>query len=339
MNILTKAAATVLATAAILGAGAGIASAATATDAASTHDSKVAGPQYSKGFHIFNFTQYPMRLDTITGDGYFEGKPDIGSILQPGQYADFEVQYRFMTEQNDDVNYSFNAPWGKIGSFSAHLHVAAGGASSYDATNYGVAGDNGSLLLTVQDPVGTTVNIPADQAQRQADTLKQLCMDTDQANCSFTPTSETHIDGPKHVVVTESNNGPNTATLTANKADTVSSSDSLEAGASASAQIAGLVNIQVSAKYGHTWGQSHSFTTGVSNTVSPHSFGEITAIAPMIRDTGDFTVTMGNTAWHLKGVYFDSPDSDGAEHFGYDEHPLTSAQMASLPKTAITSTP
>jgi hypothetical protein len=58
----------------------------------------------------------------------------------------------------------------------------------------------------------------------------------------------------------------------------------------------------------------------------------------MIRDTGDFTVTMGNTTWNLTNVYFDCPDPDGAENFGYDEHALTPAQVASLPPTAVVST-
>ena len=28
----------------------------------------------------------------------------------------------------------------------------------------------------------------------------------------------------------------------------------------------------------------------------------------MFRDTGDFKVSLGNTVWHLRGVYFDSPN-------------------------------
>ena len=99
--------------------------------------------------------------------------------------------------------------------------------------------------------------------------------------------------------------------------------------------IAGIVDAFVTGSYGHSWSTGHSFTTGVVNTVPAGYFGEITAIAPMIRDTGDFTITMGNTTWNLAGVYFDTPNPDGAEHFGYDQHPLTQALKDTLPKTAV----
>jgi hypothetical protein len=33
----------------------------------------------------------------------------------------------------------------------------------------------------------------------------------------------------------------------------------------------------------------------------------------MTRDTGDFTVSIGNTTWHLRGVYFEHPTSDTAD--------------------------
>ena len=56
----------------------------------------------------------------------------------------------------------------------------------------------------------------------------------------------------------------------------------------------------------------------------------------MIRDTGNFTITKGNTTYHLNDVYFDSPDPSGAEGFEYHTHPLTQAQIDSLPKTAVT---
>ena len=37
-------------------------------------------------------------------------------------------------------------------------------------------------------------------------------------------------------------------------------------------------------------------------------YGEISAIAPMIRDTGNFAITMGDTSWNLTGVHFDTPN-------------------------------
>jgi hypothetical protein len=54
----------------------------------------------------------------------------------------------------------------------------------------------------------------------------------------------------------------------------------------------------------------------------------------MRRYTGDFTITLGNTTWKPNGVYFDSPNPDGAEHFGNDQHALSQLQKDTLPKTA-----
>ena len=151
-------------------------------------------------------------------------------------------------------------------------------------------------------------------------------------------TSETTVDGPSHVLVTETNNGTEPAQLSATKGDDVSATDSVDISATVGGSIAGIVDASVTGSYGHTWSTGHSFTTGVVNTVPAGYYGEITAIAPMIRDTGDFTITMGNTTWNLDGVYFDTPNPDGAEHFGYDQHPLTQAQKDTLPKTAVVTT-
>ena len=37
----------------------------------------------------------------------------------------------------------------------------------------------------------------------------------------------------------------------------------------------------------------------------------LTDSPPMFRDTGDFSITLGNTTWRLHDVYFDSPNPDG----------------------------
>ena len=59
-----------------------------------------------------------MTLKEIDGDGNFEGRPNVGSVLPPGQYADFEVQYRWLSDQNDDAKYSNGTD-----TFVVHMHV------------------------------------------------------------------------------------------------------------------------------------------------------------------------------------------------------------------------
>jgi hypothetical protein len=76
----------------------------------------------------------------------------------------------------------------------------------------------------------------------------------------------------------------------------------------------------------------------VVNTVPAGYYGEITAIAPMIRDTGDFTITLGNTTWNLHGVLLRHPQPRRCRALRDDQHPLTQTQKDALPKTAVVTT-
>jgi hypothetical protein len=187
--------------------------------------------------------------------------------------------------------------------------------------------------ITILDPAGTVHTVAGDNAQAQAATVKQFCDQNTAAQCTFTPTSETQVDGPEHVLVTEENNGTSPEILTASKGDTVSSSNSLEIDGTVGVNVLGIVNASVTAKYGHTWGESHTFTTGVSNTVPAGYYGEITAIAPMIRDTGNFAITMGDTSWNLTGCTSTPPNPTAPSTSATTS---TGAQQPNRPKTATT---
>ncbi len=340
IRITTKTTGVLLAGAALCGLGSLSSLAYADTPSSARHT--VGAPQqvlYSRGFLVYNLTSTPMTLKSVTGDGNFEGRPDVGSVLQPGQHADFEVQYRAFSVQNDDITYSNGSS-----ALDARLTVdGLNDAGRPTSTCSRVSGpddcaSDGGTTIRITEPAGTVINIDGSQAQSQAAALKQFCAQNSDASCTFTPTGETNVDRPKHVLATETNNGTRDATLSVTKTDDVSSTNSVDLSASVGGNIAGLVDVQITAAYGHTWSQGHSFATGVSNIVPAGYYGQITAIAPMIRDTGNFTITVGNTTINLLGVYFDSPNRDGAEHFGYDEHPLSQAQKDSLPKTAIVST-
>jgi hypothetical protein len=345
MSIYRKTAAVLLATTAFCGIGSMAAVAfadtpATAPAAAQSADQNQVGKvQYSRGFHFTNLSGDTATLTSISGDNQFEGNAPVGSVLKPGiGLDDFEVTFLAARNDADDITYAMTDASGhQDGSVTFHVNVDAFGTPTA-----GVGAVDGPFQLavnganiTVLDPPGTVHTISGDDAQAQAATLKQFCSENTAAQCTFTPTSETHVDGPEHVLVTEENNGTNPAVLTATKGDTVSSSDSLEVDGTVGVNILDIVNASVTLKYGHSWGESHTFDTGVSNTVPAGYYGEITAIAPMIRDTGDFSISMGNTTWNLTGVHFDSPEQDGAEHFGYHEHPLSQQQLDTLPKSAV----
>ncbi len=356
MSIATRAAGVLLATAALCGIGslAAVAHAdaavspATATPAATAptagqHGTQVGSPQYSRGFHVTNLSGNPIKLLSVTGENSWEGRTPDGAVLQPGiGDQDFEMTYFFQRDTFNTLHYAvLDANGNTIGTFHFLIAVGGGGsaASEFHVDSGHISGDAKDTSLDVKDATGTVHTISGDQAQAQADTLHQFCVQHTAASCSFATTGETPVDGPEHVLVSETNNGSLPALLMATKGDDVSSSDSVGVDATVGGGIPGIVDDSIKFSYGHIWSQGHQFTTGVNNSVPAGYYGEITGIAPMIRDTGNFTVTLGNTTWNLDGVYFDTPNPDGAEHFGYHEHALTQAQRDSLPKTAVVSTP
>ena len=70
----------------------------------------------------------------------------------------------------------------------------------------------------------------------------------------------------------------------------------------------GLINAWVNLPYQHQITASSSYADEVDMTVAAGDTGWVLDNAPMIRDTGDFTITLGNTTYHLNNVSFDSPD-------------------------------
>lgn len=347
MSFATRTAGVLLAATALCGIGSLAATAYADTPAQSTPTrsaaAQVGSPQYSRGFHVTNLSGNPIKLLSVSGENSWEGRTPDGSVLQPGVGdQDFEMTYYFARDTFNNLNYAMlDANGNTIGTFHYVIEVGQdGGTSSEFHVDSGhMSGDANRMSLDVKDATGTVHTITGDQAQAQAATLRQFCVQNTAAGCSFQVTGQTAVDGPEHVLVTETNNGSQPALLMASKGDDVSSSDSVGVDATVGGGVPGIVDASVKLSYGHIWSQGHQFTTGVQNTVPAGYYGEITGIAPMLRDTGNFTITLGNTTWNLDGVYFDTPNPDGAEHFGYHEHQLSQAQLDSLPKTAVVSTP
>ncbi len=272
-------------------------------------------PQYSRGFHIYNLSSYRMKLLSITGDGNFEGRPNDGDVLLPGVgFHDIEVQWRWLSNQNDTATYAILGEDGRqIGTYKAHLRVTGGdGVPSWtNETTLGAAGGEG-MNLTLLDAPGTVRDIPASQGQAQAATLKQLCAENSSAKCSFAATKREKIAGPEHQVGNAFENVSDlTGTYTIARTDTVGVTNSVGVSVTAGTSLFNVVTVELTAQYGREWSQSEEFTHSVDVEVPPGWEVWLTDSAPLIRDTGDFTITLGNTTWHLRNVYFDSPDSDG----------------------------
>jgi hypothetical protein len=298
-------------------AGAVMAPAAAASPPASSHGvaatamrSKVGS---SRGFHIYNLTSHPIQLENITGGGHFEGRPNDGDVLNPGYYHDVEVQSRWPSEEWDTAHYTWRVDDGGGNWHMAYLdvpmHVPAWSKPTSSCNTWSGSGESctaGDTTITLLDPPGTVHNLSPDQQQQQADVLNQLC-NAGVASCKFTATNEAHTLGEDRVVGEAAENpGDFDMHTSIDASDKVGESDSV--GVELSAGIEGVVIAEVTAKYEHEWTHEHEFSQSFDVKVPPHSKVWFTHQAPTLRDTGDFTVTLGNTTWNLTGVYFDTPD-------------------------------
>jgi hypothetical protein len=286
-----------------------------------------ASADLTQGFHVYDLSRYPIKLIKVTG-GEFDGTPPIGSVLQPGEgYQDFEEVYKFLASDQGTAVYALVGDNGQTGwaYFNATMAVDdVNQAFSGCTTSYGVCTPGNGLssgsTLTLYDQPGTVFDIPAGQGQAQAAALKQFCAEDNAATCTFTANSEAKIDSPSHQVGDALSNPTDEDQDTRlSTSDTVETTDSVDVGLKVGAKIAGVVEVSVEAKYGHKWTQEHTFTQDVTVHCPPHHKCWIDAVDPMLRDTGDFTMTLGNTTWQLHDVYFDSPDPNGSGTYIVDD--------------------
>jgi len=295
------------------------------------------------GFHVYDYSRWPIQLTGMSGD-FSGGHPQVGQIITPGNgYHDFELTYNFGKSTFGDALY---APLNGQAGQTIDAYFEIGGSNTVNAgcgliSAPGVCtpsqSTKGQSSVYYEDPPGTVVNLPASDAQAQANVLAQQCVNGNASNCQFTVTGETKFDSPLHQVgLALDNNTSEPQNTTISRSDTVTSSNSVEVGTEVGGKIADLVSVKVSAQYSHTWEQSHTFEQSVSVNCAAYSRCWVSAVQPMFRDTGNFTLTLGNTTWNLPGVYFDSPDPNGNGTYRVDEKPLATSEKATLPK-ALTS--
>jgi hypothetical protein len=278
----------------------------------------------SQGFLIHNYTSQPLTLDNITGSGDFEGRPADGTTFNPGTTHDIEVQYWFASEEVDAAHYHF------ANGATATVIMEVNGVNQPSVlgcdTSYGTC-THDSKYVYLLDPPGTVYNLGPDQKQAQADLLNQLC-EAKLASCKFTPTAEDHILGDERGAgdgtINDTDQIKSDMEIAAE--DTRGESDSV--GVDVTGGVEKLVVFEVTVKYEHEWTHEYKFSQTEHADVPPHTHVWYTHKAPMVRDTGDFTVTLGNTTWTLTNVYFDHPDlTDQAQQGVYILHSAPASQQ------------
>ncbi len=311
-----------------LGASASIAPVASAADQPS------AGK--SKGFHIKNNTGSTLTLNSVTGDGRFEGRPEVGSVIPPGGEQDFELQYHPLDgNENDVAKYVIRDPaTGATGELSVAMEVSTlyqGSVKVYNPLGtYSVE----DTTIKILDQPGTVRDIPASESQKQADLLKKL-VDSGVASATFKVTSQTPVFGPMHQIGSPVYNHSSVDdSFDVGGEDRTGTSDTIGGEISAGGTAFGVVETEVKAHYDKKWSTSHTFKQILHVNVKSHYEAWLCGAEPFQRYTGDFTVKYGNTTWVLHDVSFTSPDPNrSAEGLHIWDAPIKSNVATSCPTT------
>jgi VCBS repeat-containing protein len=272
----------------------------------------------TRGFDVINASSRPVKLIAY-GDhlqNQVTQSPDVGAILQPGETHHFEVVYYFLGEGRAYPTYGVLAPDGRVdGKWSLMMRVGAFSETQSTCSTDGPAVCNryGAPIVLMDQP-GGVVEIPAGQGQKQAEALNRLCGGSAPASCSFEAKKQERTYGKEREIWSYQ-----TAETKAELKDSIkfsnSTTHSVEISATAGINIKKIVSAEISTKYSAKFEETVETTKSIAMTVPPWTHKIQVAEPPVIRYTGDFTVKMGNTTYHLRDVYFDVPDPDRAVRY------------------------
>lgn len=288
----------------------------------------------TRGFNVYNLSSRPLTLLSTGGDKP-DSAPPIGTVVQPGQFAHFELTYHFF--HSDRVNAFFQDMTALDGGgayYWANMAVEGTIANSVSCSakagvTCGPLTPTSASTIRLFDAPGTVIEIGPGEGQEQAKVLNGLCYDGSDASCVFTATRQEDIyTDRKQFGAGVKNNGSTEMVRTITVSETVTYTNSIQISAKASAKVFNLVNLELSATYGHTWTRTETFTEALQIRIPPGYESRIYSESPLYRDYGDFRLVMGNTTWILHDVYFDSPNPTGNPVYDVVDRPIPADSAA-----------
>lgn len=277
--------------------------------------------QSSKGFKIYNLTGNRLELEGFAGDDTFEGRPDtLSSITPAGQPHDWEITEYYGKLRTTTAKYGiYNAQNQRIGGVDVRMEVnfrnvvwPSSTKSSCENVTAGYTCDAGGQTIKIMESAGSVHNVPAAEAQQQAEVLNTLCAQkSSDVSCRFTSTKrETAYVGWHKVGKGFSNNTDDAITKKITTTETVGVTQGVEVSATAKGNVLGIVEAEVNSKYSQSWQRSSQVSDETNYTIAPGTSFWTESSYPVTRDTGNFTVKIGNSTWNLNNVYFDSPSTN-----------------------------
>jgi hypothetical protein len=265
----------------------------------------------SRGLTIYNLTKSDLELTDFTHTRRVENVAPVGTVLKKAESTFVRLaQYAF---ENNESTSTFEsvAGWKRFITYFDLLPYETNWGCTLGNSRTEGSTTNRNAALYLLDPPGTTITIPSEQGQDQADVLNQLA-ESKWVNSSFTPksfddTAWTDWKLASNPVLNDTTS-PVTTTITATV--TQSTTTTLKLSASIKLEVFEVVAITVAAEYSEAWTDTYTFSQSVGVTAQPGEKVFIDTREPVKRVIGDYTVQMGNTTWILKDVYFDSPDPD-----------------------------
>lgn len=327
----------------IAGAFAGLAGATDAAAAPVQHSASAAvqssAMTVTRGYDITNYSQYDAKVVDVRNPGAGDAAPAIGTVLKPGESLHYEKVFYFMSANQTTVQLDFLKPardgGGKVASAGVRLYTETVVGTAHSLVDQFEGRDKVTVTpyfsqISISDASPSTITLEGADAQAQSDVLNQLCGST-RATCTFEQTKDRQQVRQK-VVAGGGWNSQATARKQGYEAIAVASATTnLELTATVKVTVLKAVETSISAKAGQSWTSTKTVRDTVEMSISPKHFGWIVADMPMYRDTGTFTIKLGNTTWVLKDVKVDSVDSSRAVLYGTGERPMTDEELHYMP--------
>ena len=292
----------------------------TATTAASFVSDGTSKPKLGEtlGFKLHNNSSQRLEFQYVTGK---VPAPPVGEVL-PGAEVDYELPYSWTTEHSSgDVVYKLVDPAGGQG-YTVDLHLDAVNPSNDTFTVTDASGNPVSdyLAFSTEDLATNIVmqDAPGGWANRSpsitpgvngwtqdevSGTLQNMA-----SNLTFSNITVDKDARDSKVLVSEYEQGGSGTVGTQTGLET-SVTDSWDTGISGSGEIMGAVTAGVSSTVGHSVTTSNNFGTNSSQNTETGYTSVIWGLVPVLRATGDFSGTLGNTQMTFKGASFDYPDT------------------------------
>ncbi|MFJ9605830.1 hypothetical protein ACIRS1_05655 [Kitasatospora sp. NPDC101176] len=282
--------------------------------------------------------------ETITATGV--DKDDNGAIqmpppdrwkLDPGEDHDWEVVWYLFYSNNPTVHYVIANQDGSTTRFDLHLYLDTGGINAHASCDFlgstthlctvTKTPSTGQMHIQVMDAGHPVFDVGGDKAQQEAQLLNTLCTADGIGDCTFTPAKDEHTQSaPRIVGQALADCSTNESETTLEYSDDVGVSDAIDV--KVDGKLLGVIGPPVEATYHHEVTETHTFSQSVDLKIEPGQIGWVSDLAPVYRDTGEFTVALGNSTWHLHDVSFDSPDKGGTGVFAAHGVAMTDAQKA-----------